>query len=95
MVSYNDIMAMGGKQTKILRAVFQDPIRSDIAWADVETLLVALGAELTEGRGSRVRFHLNGVRAVFHRPHPGKEMDKGALKSLRKFLRTAGIALGE
>lgn len=24
--------------------------------------------------------------AVFHRPHPGKETDKGALKSMRLFL---------
>jgi hypothetical protein len=29
--------------------------------------------------------------AVFHRPHPRKEIDKGAVKSLRKFLREAGV----
>jgi len=46
---------------------------------------------LREGRGSRVRIHFNGVRAVFHRPHPRKETDKGALRSMRRFLMNAGI----
>ena len=46
---------------------------SNIPWSDVEALFVALGAEVTEGHGSRVRVALNGVRAVFHRPHPEKE----------------------
>jgi len=31
------------------------------------------GAELSERRGSRVRIALNGVRAVFHRPHPQRK----------------------
>jgi hypothetical protein len=38
-----------------------------------------------------VRVYLMGVRAVFHRPHPEPETDKGALKSMRRFLREAGI----
>jgi len=53
--------------------------------------LLALGAELSEGSGSRVRLALNGVRAVFHRPHPQNETDKGAVKSMRRFLKEAGI----
>ncbi len=38
-----------------------------------------------------VRVYLNGVRAVFHRPHPRKETDKGALRSVRRFLLEAGV----
>ena len=72
------------------RAIFDDPVRADVAWTDIEKLLVALGAELSEGRGSRVRISLNQVRAVFHRPHPRKETDKGALKAMRRFLIEAG-----
>ena len=34
---------------------------------------------------------VNGVRAVFHRPHPRKETDKGAIRSVRRFLTEAGI----
>ncbi|HOY68982.1 MAG TPA: type II toxin-antitoxin system HicA family toxin [Candidatus Ozemobacteraceae bacterium] len=66
------------------------PTRSNIAWNDAESLLMALGVECEEGRGSRVRFILNGVFAVFHRPHPHKETDKGAVGSLRRFLTEAG-----
>lgn len=50
-----------------------------------------LNSEITEGEGSRVRFALNGIRATFHRPHPKKETDKGALVSVRRFLENAGV----
>jgi len=74
-----------------LHAIFTEPIRANIPWADIEALLVALGAERSEGSGSRVRFGLNGIRAVFHRPHPQKETDRGAVKSVRRFLEEGGI----
>jgi hypothetical protein len=80
------------KHQKTLEAVFSEPIRSNVNWSDIESLLEALGAELSEGVGSRVRVVLNGVRAVFHRPHPEKETDKGALKALRRFLIEAEVA---
>ena len=54
-------------------------------------MLDSLGAEMTEGAGSRVRIALNGMRAVFHRPHPQKETDKGAVRSVRRFLVEAGV----
>jgi hypothetical protein len=85
-------MTLGRMQQKILRILFENPIRADIEWAAIENLLLALGAELREGRGSRVRTYLNGVRAVFHRPHPQKETDKGAIKSMRRFMTEAGIS---
>ena len=85
-------MKLRGKQAKTLRAIFESPVRSDVAWSDIEKLFSALGADLSEGRGSRVRVALGGVRAVFHRPHPQKETDKGALKSVRRFLSEAGFA---
>ncbi|MFL5245630.1 MAG: type II toxin-antitoxin system HicA family toxin [Gemmataceae bacterium] len=82
---------MGPKHERTLKAIFEDPVRSNIAWRDIESMLEAAGAELTEGAGSRVRIALNGVRAVFHRPHPQKETDKGAVKSMRRFLTGAGV----
>ncbi|HEV2093759.1 MAG TPA: type II toxin-antitoxin system HicA family toxin [Rubrobacter sp.] len=84
-------MNLSSKHRKTLQAVFEDPVRSNVVWADVEKLFGALGAELSEGRGSRVRVYLSGVRAVFHRPHPHKETDKGALRSVRRFLAEAGF----
>ena len=84
-------MDLSNRHLETLRAVFSDPVEANIVWRDIETLLLACGADKSEGNGSRVRFALNGVRAVFHRPHPQKETDKGAVKSVRRFLREAGI----
>lgn len=82
---------MSKKHQKTLGAIFENPVRSNVAWSDIEKMLQALGAELSEGSGSRVRIALKGVRAVFHRPHPQKETDKGALMSMRRFLTEAGV----
>ncbi|MFL5328276.1 MAG: type II toxin-antitoxin system HicA family toxin [Gemmataceae bacterium] len=84
-------MSMSSKHRRTLEAIFADPIRSNIKWADIESMLRALGAEMSEGRGSRIRIALNGVRAVFHRPHPRKETTKGAVRSMRGFLTLARI----
>ena len=82
---------MNSRQRRTLKVIYERPERADIDWRDIESLLIALGAEITEGRGSRVRIILNGVRAVFHRPHPQRETDKGAVRSMRRFLQEAGI----
>ena len=34
---------------------------------------------------------LNNARAVFHRPHPRKETDRGAVVAMRRFLIEAGV----
>ena len=54
-------------------------------------MLTSIGAEISEGNGSRVHIKLNDVRAVFHRPHPENTTDKGAVKSMRRFLQSAGV----
>lgn len=82
---------MAGKHLKTLQDVFATPVKSSIQWKDIKKMLLALGAELSEGNGSRVRIVLKGVKAVFHRPHPRKETDKGAVVSMRRYLSTAGI----
>lgn len=82
---------MNRKHRRTLVAIYAEPVKSDVEWSDIEALFRALGAEITEGRGSRVRVALHGVRATFHRPHPRKETDKGALKSVRRFLQEAGL----
>jgi hypothetical protein len=89
MVLKNGIM--NKKQKRVLDNIFQSPVRSNIEWKEVESLLIHLGAEVSQGSGSRIRIILNGVKAVFHKPHPHKEMDKGAVISLRRFLENAGI----
>jgi hypothetical protein len=82
---------MRKKHKHLLQSIFTDPIQADILWCDVETMLKALGAKITERKGSRICVSLNGVKAIFHRPHPQKETDKGAVKSVRRFLTETGV----
>jgi hypothetical protein len=82
---------MTARHRRTLHAIFENPIRANIPWDDIESLLRACGADISEGRGSRVRIALNGIRAVFHRPHPQKETDRGAVVSMRRFLTEAGV----
>lgn len=84
---------MNKKHQKTLEAIFEDPVKATILWRDIEALFEVLGAEISEGSGSRMRVALNGVRAVFHRPHPRPETKKGAVKSVRRFLIEAGVTL--
>lgn len=82
---------MNNKQRKVYDQLYKDPVQADIKWSDIENLLVSLGAVKSEGNGSRVRIILNNERAVFHRPHPDGNTDKGAIKAVRRFLENAGV----
>ncbi|MFB3068044.1 MAG: type II toxin-antitoxin system HicA family toxin [Acidobacteriota bacterium] len=82
---------MRKKHRKTLDAVFSRPTQANIKWDDVEALLKAFGAYIEERKGSRVAIELNDVLAIFHRPHPEKEIDKGAVASIRRFLKEAGV----
>ena len=82
---------------KILSAIFEIPPRSDVNFDDVLTLVKALGAKVsTKGKssGSRYGILLQDKMITIHRPHPGKVMDKGALKSLKDFLEQVGVTNG-
>jgi hypothetical protein len=82
---------MRRKHKDTLDAIFSDPASGSIKWRDIEAMLVALDAEVSERRGSRVLVVLGDSRAVFHRPHPSPDTDKGAVKAVRHFLIEAGI----
>ncbi len=82
---------MNSQQKSTLKGLFADPVRANISWRDVESLLVGLGAKVTEARGSRVCVVLNDRKAVLHRPHPRKEVGKRMIRGLRGFLIEAGI----
>ena len=84
---------MKKKHRKTLEAMFKRPTQAGIPWIDIETLLINLGASISEGRDTRVQIELNGEDAVFHRPHPEKETDKGAVASMRRFLENTGVIL--
>ena len=82
---------MNRKHRQTLSALFARPDKKDVRWDDFIGLLMELGADVSEKGGSMVGLRLNGRYAVFHRPHPRKETNKGAVKSVRKFLEAAGV----
>ena len=60
---------LNSRQRATLEEIFSRPTRPNIRWSDAEGLLRALGIEVSEGRGSRVRLHYRGLKMVLHKPH--------------------------
>jgi hypothetical protein len=84
-------VVMRGKHRQTLEAIFADPVSGSIKWRDVEALLIALGAEMSEGSGSRVRFTIAGQTLFLHRPHPSPDTKRWAIRDIRDFLTNVGI----
>jgi hypothetical protein len=82
---------MNSKHTNTLHAIFAKPTQTSLEWVRIEALLLAIGCEIIEGRGSRVRFTHNGVIAAFHRPHPAKEAKPYQVEQARDFLTAIGV----
>jgi len=82
---------MNKAQQATLNAVFLHPTKANIRWSAIESLIRGLGGEVTERAGSRVAARLNGVTAIFHRPHPKPETKKGVVDAVRQFLTNAGV----
>jgi len=77
---------MKRKHQRTLENIYKRPTSGNIPWADIESLLSALGADVSERAGSRIAVVLFGEVRVFHRPHPSPHTDKGAIASIRKWL---------
>ena len=82
---------MKRKRRKTLELIFARPTSSNVKWSDIEGLFTELGAELSEREGSRIGVRLFGERRVFHRPPPSPNTDKGAIASIRKWLKENGV----
>jgi hypothetical protein len=86
---------MNKRQQRSLERIFERPTRADIAWTDVQSLLRALGAEIRQGTGSRIRVVLRKHILNMHEPHPRKELGKYAVELVRDFLKIAGVGHDE
>lgn len=82
---------MNRTHQRTLAAIYSNPVPATLEWRKIEALLVALGAQVVEGSGSRVAFVLHGKRADFHRPHPGKEAKRYQVRAVREFLESVEI----
>ncbi|QFY43100.1 type II toxin-antitoxin system HicA family toxin [Candidatus Methylospira mobilis] len=75
----------------LLHAIFEDPLRGNIHWRDVESLLHHLGAAVQPSHGARFRVTLNSVEGILHHPHQGNVCSKQEIKHLREYLAEAGV----
>ena len=82
---------MNGKHRKTLQAIFSQPTSGSLEWKRIEGLLIAIGCEVVEGRGSRVRFVFGQHVGTFHRPHPAKEAKTYQVVDARDFLILIGV----
>ena len=81
---------MNTKHRKTLRAVFTKPTSPSIVFGDIEALLVALGGQVHEREGSRVKITIKGEQWRCHRPHPGKEAKRYQVEEIRELLERIG-----
>ena len=82
---------MKAKHTKTLQAIFAKPTTATLEWSRIETLFIALGCHVIEGRGSRVHFEFDGRITAFHRPHLDKEAKPYQVEQARDFLTAIGV----
>ncbi len=82
---------MNTKQRKTLRGIFARPTSSSLVFSDIEALFVALGGEVHEREGSRVKIILLGEQWRCHRPHPGKEAKRYQVEEARELLERVGV----
>ena len=82
---------MNSRQRKTLAAIFEKPTVQNLRWSAIESLLAALGAEVREGRGARVRFFLRGMILTVDRPHRRPTAGAGLVERVRDFLEEIGV----
>ena len=71
IVSISDIKTIRAKHRKTLSRIFENPVRPDIIWSDIESLLAARGGEISEGQGIKRQCLVSNLRISlrknFHR----------------------------
>ena len=81
---------MNAKHRKTLRAIFTKPTSPSIVFNEIEALLFALGGQLHEREGSRIKITIKGEQWRCHRPHPGKEAKRYQVEEIRELLERIG-----
>lgn len=82
---------MNSRHRKTLAAIFARPTSASVVFADIESLIKALGGTVEEREGSRVRIELKGEQWRCHRPHPGKEAKRYQVEEARELLERTGV----
>ena len=75
----------------VLKKFAAHPTSASAVFADIESLIKALGGTIEEREGSRVRIELKGEQWRCHRPHPGKEAKRYQVEEARERLERTGM----
>jgi predicted RNA binding protein YcfA (HicA-like mRNA interferase family) len=77
------------KKEKLLRMFQTTPVRNDLTFSELKTLLFGLGFEMKEGKGSRVKFFHEEKKLIIstHKPHPNPELCEEFIKDLQQILK--------
>jgi predicted RNA binding protein YcfA (HicA-like mRNA interferase family) len=65
------------------------PVKTDLTFDELTSLLEVLGYNKIEGSGSRVKFYNQEIRdlVLLHKPHPGNIINRATVKDVQKKLK--------
>jgi len=74
------------KKDKLLKKFLSNPIKKDLTFTELSTLLIACGFIKLEGSGSAVKFYnkTKDVLINLHKPHPGDILKTYIIKQIQE-----------
>jgi predicted RNA binding protein YcfA (HicA-like mRNA interferase family) len=81
---------MRRRHRRTLERMQATPTPADIRWAEIKSLLNALGVNLVERAGSRVQLVKGAESIVVHRPHPQPVARRDTVRDIAKFIERIG-----
>jgi len=84
---------MNSKQRNTFAKIFDNPVRKNIKWTDVEKLIVSVGGSIKQADGSRIRIDLAEYSLNIHTQHPHKELKPYQVRAIRKLFVERGLIL--
>ena len=81
---------MRRRHRRTLERMRASPTPADIRWAEIESLMTALGISLVERAGSRVQMTKGTESIVVHRPHPQPETRRDTVRDILRFIERIG-----
>lgn len=76
------------KKDKLLNRFLQKPIKKDLTFDELETLLLSLGYKKLPSTGSRIKFYHQKYDSLInlHKPHPGNILKVYLIKQIQEKL---------
>jgi hypothetical protein len=84
-----DEAVMNHRHRKVLHAIFEHPVSSNIAFRDLEHVFTELGAEVDNKSGNRIGVALKGHSLALH--HASHALAVDDVVKVRHFLEACGV----